>query len=105
MGELLQKVIDLGAQSGEVVGPAMEVGDLLTEFTPEFLKGITPGRRGRQRPDLDGKVKMPPSVARPWRGYGRPAGWPIPGPSSLLRGQGDEDVRMGMDRPVILDDG
>ena len=46
VGELIPKGIDLGAQSGEVVGPAMEGGDLLAEFAPEFLKGMTPGRIG-----------------------------------------------------------
>ncbi len=46
VGELLQKMIDLGAQGSKVVGTAMEVGDLLAEFTPEFINGITPGRIG-----------------------------------------------------------
>src|SRR6266511_4133781 len=77
----------------------MEVQDILLEPAPELLDGVGPGGVGWQGHELDRQVEARGS----WTGLRRPGAWAEEREGRGLGLEGGQDVRVEVDRPVVLD--
>jgi hypothetical protein len=91
---------DGGTEGGEIVGPGVEMQDLLLEEAPELLDRVEPGRIGGQAHQLNGEMQ-PPRAPRGGVGHARGAD---PGPGPRLGLQRGEHIGQEVDRPVVQDE-
>ena len=84
-GKIAEELVDFQAQAGQVIGPRMQVGELLAQLAPELLGRVAPGGVGRQGHDLEGQLELAPLLERRRTGGGGPIARSIERKRAALR--------------------